>query len=323
MGQKKPKVVIIGGVESSYICLKQLFKYNFDIQKVYGYQPKSTKNVSGFRDLSPFCDKNEIPFQSFKQINTFEDEIKTLDCEYIFVVGISQLVSLNIINSAKIGSIGFHPTNLPQGRGRAPLAWLVNDLNDGSATFFVLEETADTGAILDKRIFKVEPIDTAKDVENKMLAAMEEALDSLLPKLKKLWWDPKAQDEGISSEYGLRKPEDGLIQWDISARELERLIKAVAFPHPGAFTFLNFERINVLNAREEKKMSIKGVQGRVLKIKMNECLVQTADGLLWIEVDDINKYLIRVGSLLGYKSDLEIFKMKNEIKKLKKVVGLK
>ena len=127
----------------------------------------------------------------------------------------------------------------------------------------------------------------------------------------------------IYKKIFLEEGSNFLQEIDISARELERLIKAVAFPHPGAFTFLNFERINVLNAREEKKMSIKGVQGRVLKIKMNECLVQTADGLLWIEVDDINKYLIRVGSLLGYKSDLEIFKMKNEIKKLKKVVGLK
>ena len=76
MGIKKMKVALIGGVNSSFLCLKNQ-KYNLDIVKVYGYKPKNVENVS-FIDLKPFCLKEKIKFQHFNKINDYADEIKDL-----------------------------------------------------------------------------------------------------------------------------------------------------------------------------------------------------------------------------------------------------
>ena len=315
------KVALIGGVNSSYTCLKKLNQHKLDIVKVYGYKPKNLENVSSYKDLKPFCVKEKIKFKYFEKINDFSKEIQALDIDILFVVGISQLVNKAIINSAKIGSIGFHPTRLPKGRGRAPIAWLVNDLQDGAATFFILEEVADAGGILHQENFTVNKNDTAKEVEKSLVHAMEIALDKLLPKLIKGWWNPKMQNELSKSEYGARKPNDGLILWNQSAASIERLVKAAAYPHPGAFTFFGSKKVKINNAWLEEKINIKGINGRVLKLKGNTCLVQTANGIIWIEVEDFKLYKIRVGSLLGYKTDLEIFRIKEELNKLKKIIN--
>ena len=315
------KVALIGGVNSSYICLEKLNQHKLDIVKVYGYKPKNLKNVSSYKDLKPICIKEKIKFKYFEKINDFSEEIQSLDIDILFVVGISQLVNEAIINSAKIGSIGFHPTRLPKGRGRAPIAWLVDDLQDGAATFFILEEAADAGGILHQENFTVNKNDTAKEVEKSLLSSMEIALDKLLPKLIKGWWNPKTQNELSKSEYGARKPNDGLISWNQSASSIERLVKAAAYPHPGAFTFFGLKKVKIDNAWIEEKIDIKGINGRVLKVKDNKCLVQTGNGIIWVEVNDLKLSNIRVGSLLGYKTDLEIFRIKNELDKLKKIIN--
>ncbi|MAV65135.1 MAG: formyl transferase [Pelagibacteraceae bacterium TMED124] len=314
------KVALIGGVNSSFLCLRKLKQYDLDILKVYGNKPKNVANVSSYKDLKPFCDKEKIQFKYFEKINDFSEEIQNLNLDILFVVGVSQLVNINIINSAKIGSIGFHPTQLPKGRGRAPVAWLVNDVEDGAATFFVLEEGADTGGILYQENFNVNKEHTAQDVEESLLGAMEIALDNLLPKLIEGWWNPKMQNELDKSEYGVRKPNDGLVSWNESAYSIERLVKAAAHPHPGAFTFYGSSMLKINNAWVEKKINIKGVIGRVLKLNKNRCLVQAGDGIIWIEIDNFESYKIRVGSLLGYKKDLEIFRLKKELIQLKKLL---
>ena len=321
MGIKKMRVALIGGVNSSFLCLKKIKEHNLDIVKVYGYKPKNVENVSFYKDLKPFCLKEKIKFQHFNKINDYADEIKDLNLDILFVVGVSQLVDIAIINSAKIGSIGFHPTQLPRGRGRAPVAWLVDELQDGAASFFVLEEEADAGAILQQENFNVNKDDTAKEVEKSFLNAMEIALDKLLPRLIKGWWDPKIQNEKNKSEYGVRKPNDGLISWNQSAKSIERLVKAAAYPHPGAFTFCDSMMVKIKNAFIEEKIKIKGINGRVLKIKENKCLVQTGDGIIWLEIDNFESYKIRVGSLFGYKTDLEIYTIKEELNKLKQLVN--
>ena len=69
--------------------------------------------------------------------------------DLLFVTGLSQIVKPPLLNLPRIGCIGFHPTWLPKGRGRAPLGWLVLDGVPGAATFFLdgrgLGFGADTG----------------------------------------------------------------------------------------------------------------------------------------------------------------------------------
>lgn len=315
------RVGLIGGVGSSAITLRKLCEYDLEVVEVFGYSPKSTEMVSGYHNLEPICLENSISFTPFVKINDHAEKIQSLNLDFLLVIGISQLVSEDIIQAPKLGAIGFHPTNLPKGRGRAPVAWLVSEVAEGAATFFMLEEIADAGAIVAQERFEVTPEDNAKSVQTKLYEAMSTALDALLPQLVKGELQPVFQDDSQATEFGIRRPEDGLIDWSQSAYAIDRLIKAASEPHPGAFTYAQTNRLEVESSRIEKDLKIKGIQGRVLKINKNEALVQTGDGLIWASMADGDIDKVRVGGLLGYKVELEIYELKKQIAELKALIG--
>ena len=49
----------------------------------------------------------------------------------------------SMLSIANKVNIGFHPTALPRGRGRAALAWLILKRENGAATFFELRDGVD------------------------------------------------------------------------------------------------------------------------------------------------------------------------------------
>jgi methionyl-tRNA formyltransferase len=321
MGADEMKVGLIGGVNSSFVTLQKLVEHNFNVTDVFGYKPSQATIVSGYNDFEGFCAASAINYHPFTKINEKAGLIKNIDFDVLFVVGISQLVNDIIIGSPKLGCVGYHPTLLPKGRGRAPLAWLVHEKQDGAANFFVITEEADAGPIFIQEPFTVTKEDDAQSVEDKLLAATKVALDKWLPKLANGEWDPKPQNESLATEFGVRKPDDGLIKWELPANNIVNIIRTSSPPHPGAYTFLGNEKVVINKVVEENELKIKGCVGRVLKIQDERILVQTGAGLVWACALETSAN-IRVGVRLGYLAEQEIFDLKNEIRQIKKHLGL-
>lgn len=316
------KVGLVGGVNSSFVTLKKLVEHGFNLTCVFGYKPSEDMIVSGFNDFEHYSLQNNLNYHQFTRINDSADIIKKAELDVLFVVGVSQLVSKEILDAPSLGCIGFHPTALPKGRGRAPLAWIVKNTENGAANFFQITDVADAGPIFVQKKFDVSEEDDATSVESKMLIAIERALDSWLPELKKGVWDPVPQNEIEATEYGVRKLEDGLINWNESANSILRLIRAASSPHPGAFSYFGLDKVIVNKARSEKTLAIQGCIGRVLKIKNNELLIQTGNGLIWVSDYMTEGALPKVGERLGYLPEYEIHSLKTEIKQIKKHLGI-
>lgn len=316
------RVGIIGAVNSTRITLEALVRHNFDIALVMGYSPADKTRVSGFTDLSSLSEMHGLRFQWFTKINENTEDIRAADLDVLFVVGLSQLVSEEILLLPKIGTVGFHPTRLPKGRGRAPIAWLTANCESGAATFFVINEIADSGPILVQEPFDVVEDDDALRVETKLLNAMTIALDRWLPRLKARYWNPVPQDDLEATEYGVRRPEDGLIDFNKDASAINRLVKATAPPHPGAFTFHKSKKYTVIGSRVETSLKIEGCVGRALKVSDGEVLVQAGQGLIWLK-PQLGQGEVKVGDRLGFLAELEIFQMYNELQSIKDFLGIK
>ena len=127
------KVVVIGSVASTERVISKLSEHSINIQLVMGFEPEKTVNVSGWVNLREQARSENIPFCGYRNINAPEhiEDIRRIAPDWIFAVGFSQLVCPEILDIPKCGVIGYHPTELPRGRGRAPLAWLV--LNESRA----------------------------------------------------------------------------------------------------------------------------------------------------------------------------------------------
>jgi methionyl-tRNA formyltransferase len=306
------KVGLIGSVKSSETTLLYLIKHQMNVVGILGFNPGNKENVSGWTDLSKTANKERIPYSDYQKINNKKhlDWMSEKQPDIIFAVGFSQLLSKEWLYLTPLGCIGFHPTCLPKGRGRAPLAWLVLEEKMGASSFFLMGEGTDDGPIFVQETFVIEQEDDALSVGVKIGKAMEVALDKWLPRLKAGEWNPVPQVEMLASWYGKRTPSDGLINWNQSAYFIDRLIKSAAKPHPGAFTFWKDKKVIIWKSKIEENIPIKGVVGRVLISKDQSYLIQCGEGFLWISniEDDIS---FNVGDKLGYNIEYEIYKIKN------------
>ena len=60
-------------------------------------------------------------------------------------------------------------------------------------------------------------------------------LAELLPRVADGSAPRRPQEEALATTYGRRRPEDGRIDWSWPAARIDRLVRAVAPPWPGAF----------------------------------------------------------------------------------------
>lgn len=302
------RIIVIGAVKSTLVTLQKLIAHGFNIQGVLGYEPIKTDKISKVVSFKDVCKEHGIEYRPFQRINeeshlNWAFERKP---DIIFAVGFSQLMSSKWLEIPKLGCVGFHPTQLPQGRGRAPISWLILEQKDGAANFFLMGQGADEGSIFIQEPFIVDQNDDVVSVQNKIMLSIGTALDKWLPDLKKGIWNPIEQDHSKASWYEKRAVEDGLIDWEKSADEINRLIKATTYPHPGAYTYHKQNKIIILNSQIESNLNIKGVVGRILRVDQRKgYLVQCGVGLIWLKnlIDESGE---DVKLLVGVKLGLSI-----------------
>lgn len=307
------KILVIGAVTSTAATIKALVRHRFSVEGILGLEPIKKERVSGWYDLQSLAQDYKIDYKGFRQIN--EPEIigwaRAKKPDIIFAVGFSQLLNEEWIAMPGLGCIGFHPTSLPQGRGRAPIAWIILEERKGAASFFLLGNGIDNGPVFIQKEFFLENDDDASSVEAKILDSIDTALDSWLPELRKGIWDPKPQNETLATWYGKRDPADGLINWHLDADEIDKLIKASSKPHPGAYTYFKHQKLIIWASEVEKSIPIKGVVGRILlKKESGNFLIQCGSGLIWIKKLEMQEVCdLKAGDKLGYIIEDELYKI--------------
>jgi methionyl-tRNA formyltransferase len=277
--------MLAGSVNSSLMTLNKMIQHECNVVGVLCLDPKYAANVSGYQDLVHLADEHEIPTMYFRNIN--DDEVYQFSHrkqpDYIFVVGLSQIVREPMLSCAVIGNVGFHPTRLPNGRGRGAIAWLVLGKAQGAATFFLLDDGVDSGPILNQVSFDVGKNDYASDVVEKVQLAISDALDELLPSLNDGSIKPCPQDHAQATYLGRRIPKDGEIDWNNTADEIYGLIRATAPPLPGAFSYWAGEKLTITRARIATTGKYHGVPGRIMELLDPAALVACSEGAIWLE----------------------------------------
>jgi methionyl-tRNA formyltransferase len=319
-----PTTVLAGSVTSSYLTLEALIRHGLPVAGVLGLSPAKSANVSGYTRLDALAAEAGIPYREFEDLNAPEtvEIVRAWAPDVFFIVGLSQMVKRGLLEIPALGCVGFHPTRLPEARGRAPVAWMTLEARSGAATFFKMNDRADAGPILVQEPFPVMPSDYAADVIRKQDAAIAAALDHWLPKLKAGEWKPVPQAEAEATFYGKRAPEDGQIDWDRPAQAIYDLVRAASHPYPGAYTYAGDRRLIVWRAELEPELPWRGVTGRVLHVDaLRGGLVQTGAGLLWLAETEFadaegTAAAMRVGQKLGYAAGDEIFALRDRIRAL-------
>jgi len=170
--------------------------------------------------------------------------------DFLFSFYYRHMLKAPWLEVAPRGALNMHGSLLPAYRGRAPVHWAIirGETRTGASLHYMLEKP-DAGALVDQQSVPILDDDTALDVSFKVAEAAEEVLRRSLPALIEGRAAARPLDLAQGSYFGRRRPEDGRIDWRGTARAVHDLVRAVAPPFPGAFTYVNGCRLEVLKTR--------------------------------------------------------------------------
>ena len=204
-----------------------------------------------------------------------------------FVIGWSQICGVALIAAGGGRMVGYHPAPLPRLRGRAAIPWtiLLGDTISASTLFWVTPGV-DEGPILAQRFFHVAPDETAGSLYAKHMRALRLALEDLLPQLQQGYPSGCPQEHHLATWGARRRPEDGIIDWHRPAADIDRLIRAVGRPYPGAYTLAGNDRIQIWSSRiSDLQTRYHALPGQVVACDGDRFSVCCGDGRL-LEVLD-------------------------------------
>lgn len=210
-----------------------------------------------FSDIQQLCSQLQIASYIIEKMNQQStiDKLMEWEPDLIVVSGWYHMIGKKIRSIPRYGVVGLHPSLLPRYRGGAPLVWqIINGESKAGITLFYMDEGVDSGDIIAQAEETIEETDTISTLYEKIGIKGIELLEAYLPLIASEK-APRLKQEGLSDSdiWPQRKPEDGLIDWDKSPKEIENFVRAQTKPYPGAFTFINGKKVTIWDCRVEEE----------------------------------------------------------------------
>jgi methionyl-tRNA formyltransferase len=208
----------------------------------------------------------------------FIDELKRIDPEFLVVVAYGRILTREILSIPKIAPVNVHGSLLPKYRGASPINWaIINGERETGVTTMVITYELDSGDILLQEKTPISEEDTAESLGRRLSETGAKLLVKTLKGMREGTVKPRHQEGEPTFAPPLTK-EFGHIDWQKSARELFNFVRGV-YPWPGAYSFLNRERVKLIKA---KPIEGEGRPGVIEKAEGDYLVVGTGEGLLSI-----------------------------------------
>ncbi|MEA3063641.1 MAG: methionyl-tRNA formyltransferase [Sphingomonadales bacterium] len=246
------RVALLGAVRSTEVALRALADCGHVPALLFTLPLEKQGRHSDFVDLGPLAQELGVPLARVDDVNALEAlaALRAAQPDLLLVIGWSRLCGAEFRAVARLGTLGYHPTLLPKMRGRAALAWtILLDLKRSGGTLFWMDEGVDSGPIAAQQAFDVPPGTTLLGLIELQLAALAEMIPPLFAELEAGSIPSRPQDHEEATYLAVRRPADGEIDWASSAGEIERLVRAVTRPFPGAFARLGEREVVIWSAR--------------------------------------------------------------------------
>ena len=275
------RVVLVGAVWSTEVALRALAKCGHTPVQLFTLPLEKQARHSDFVDLGPLAEELGAPLLRVEDVNGAEAlaALRAAKPDVAMVIGWSRICGAEFRAAASLGTLGYHPTLLPEMRGRAALAWtLLLDLKRSGGSLFWMDEGIDSGDIAAQQAFDIPDGTTLGD----LIGLQKDALAAMIPPL----FDALAsgnrpaepQDHDRATYLAIRRRADGEIDWSRSADEIERLVRAVTRPYPGAFSRLGEREVTIWAARAARYPEWHALTGQVFTYEDGAPVVRCGGG---------------------------------------------
>lgn len=311
------KLIFAGTPEFSLPTLHALLNSKHEICAVYT-RPDKPRGRGQHLGISPIKEAAllaELPvIQPVSLQDPFaQEQMKIFKADALIDVACGFLLPKEVLQIPRFGCINIHPSLLPRWRGAAPIqhAILAGDTKTG-VTIMQMDDGWDTGNILKQKEMEIESHDTTGALEEKLAKLGANLLLEVLNDLEHGKINPQKQDDVLSCYAKKIEKEDALIDWNKSAIEIDRMIRAFN-PRPIAYTKLAGQAIRIFQAVLISEHPIpKTVPGSIFQINKDSVDIVTGSGIIrLLEVQFPGGKVLSMNEILKSKKELFIDVMQN------------
>lgn len=278
--------ILFLGTKIGHEGLTTLINVGANINQVFVDNEHNHEIEKYSQRIIELCEKHSIPVVENAKEEEISQIINNLNIDYIFCLGFRRLIEDKILCKAKKAACSTHFSLLPKYRGFAPINWaIINGEKECGVSLFHMEAEADSGDIVAQKHIAIADNEYADDIMNKCIDALKEILIEEWPELSNGKVKRIKQDDSQATFTCARNPEDGIIDWNQSTEVIYNLIRGTSYPFPGAFTFLNSEKLTIWTAEPYGADNFVGrIPGKVIQLNKNKgVVVLTGNGALLIK----------------------------------------
>ena len=264
---KNKKIIFMGSPYISAQYLSALIKNNIAISAVFTQTPKKQNRGMKLTKSAVHLLANENNIDVFHPQNFDSKIIKILEQmkpDLVIVVAYGKILPKTILELPKHGCINIHVSILPRWRGAAPIEHsLMNGDKETGISIIKLIEKLDAGPIIAQKKIIIPHNYNKLQLTDNLIKIGTKLLVDTIPLILNDEIKLKIQDEKNVTYASKITSETRKINFNNSMQDIINQIKAHA-PKPGAWFFLNKERIKLIDA---KKGNGKGKLSTILNNK--------------------------------------------------------
>ncbi len=309
------KIVFMGTPDFAVPSLEMLVNEGYEVVAAVTQpdKPKGRGNKLTAPPVKEFALLHGINVLQPEKIKTpeFIEQIRALNPDLLITAAYGKILSKDLLEVPTKGCINVHGSLLPAYRGAAPINWAVinGEKKTGITTMFT-DVGLDTGDMLLKKELEINPDMTVGELHDKMAVLGAEVLKETLIELKKGTLKRIPQQDSESTYAPMMNKELGLIDWNKTAQQVHNLVRGTD-PWPGAYTFLNGNRMRVWKTSLTNEKSDSHYIGQIIEVSDDGILVKCSDEYILIREiqfdsskrmnvrDYIRGHQIDAGEILG------------------------
>lgn len=276
---KKPDVVLIGEGPTAFAALQSLLKSCHVIGIVRTVSDPNADDP--VYKLAAGAGASVTPWQGLDALAAF---LTSIHPAAVVISSFNLILPPAILELSRF--INVHYSLLPQYRGRANVNWaLINGEQRVGISIHLVEPGLDSGSIIFQSSVPIGPDDSITSIYERLNAIQQQELGPAV--VRAITGDPGVPQDDSGATYGCgRVPDDGEIKWSKSTLSIDRLVRALAPPFPGAFTHLETAQLIIARAAPVRNPPtyVGRVPGRVVGRSRADGWVDvlTGDGVLRI-----------------------------------------
>lgn len=281
------KYILFIGSRLGYEAVKILSELDCNVEHAFIEKEHEHEHEKYYEKIKKHCETYKIAYSINGNNSDIQKTIEEIDAfDYVMSFGYRRMISKFVINKASIAALGTHFSPLPRYRGFAPLNWvLINGEEETAVNLFYLDDKVDNGDIIESRKVKIDYRDDINSLYEKCIVTFIKMMKDTMPNIENNSFKAEKQDELKATYTCARNPEDGLIDWNWDAKRIYNFVRALTYPFPGAFTYIQDQKIIIWSCEEYKIPTYEGIiPGKVIKIiKDKGVVVICEEGAIFIK----------------------------------------